>query len=177
MWSNNKKKLFYWTCIFTGLNGKIEWCEWWTCTRLNIQIEHFLHESEWQACMRLSKAALDRKLSVYLCKNVVYNWIDILELKQAVRRLRIKLNVTKKRKATTERVSRALFRSVFDCIEWGSIPAIRGNLPHPPHPLTLINIMDFTDFAFFLFWQGRSTPRNVEFTQIWWKSSDLWLIS
>ena len=37
---------------------------------LNGVIEQFLHESEWGACMRLSKAASDRKLSVCLCENV-----------------------------------------------------------------------------------------------------------
>ena len=37
--------------FFTGLNGKIEWCEQWTCMRLNSQIECFLHESEWSNWM------------------------------------------------------------------------------------------------------------------------------
>ena len=63
--------------IFTGLKGKIEWGEWGPCTRLNREIEQFLHEAEWGSCTRLSKAASDRKLSVCLCKNVVHNWIDI----------------------------------------------------------------------------------------------------
>ena len=99
----------WWACIrlsrgtllqiivyFSGLNGKIEWCEWWTCTRLNGQNEHFLHESEQRACTRLSKAASDRKLSVSLQKCGFITGLTFLELKQAVRRLRIKLNVTKK---------------------------------------------------------------------------------
>ena len=63
--------------IFTGLNGKIEQGKQGPCMRLNGEIEWFLHEAEWGSCMRLSKAASDRKLSVCLCKNVVYNWIDI----------------------------------------------------------------------------------------------------
>ena len=32
--------------FFTGLNGKIEWGEQGPCTRLNREIEWFLHKSE-----------------------------------------------------------------------------------------------------------------------------------
>ena len=56
--------------VFLGLNGKIAQCDEGSCTGLNGEIEWFLHESEWGACMRLSKAASDRKLSVCLCENV-----------------------------------------------------------------------------------------------------------
>ena len=79
----------------------------------------------------LRKAVSDRKLSVCLCKNVVYNWIDIFGAETSCEEIENQVKCYKKRKPT---VSRALFRSVFDCIEWGSITAIRGNLPHPPHP-------------------------------------------
>ena len=113
--------------------------------RLNGEIEWFLHEAEWGSCTRLSKAASDRRLSVCLCKNVVYNWIDIFGAETSCEEIENQVKCYKRRKPTTERVSRALFRSVFDCIEWGSIPAIRGN---PPHPLTPIIIMVF---AFFMF--------------------------
>ena len=119
--------------IFTGLNGKIEWCEQGFSMRLNGEIERFLHEAEWGSCTRLSKAASDRKLSVCLSKMWFIPGLTFLELKQAVRRSRIKLNVIKKENQQL-RVSRALFRSVFDCTEWGSIPAIKGNPPHPQHP-------------------------------------------
>ena len=60
-----------------GQMGALYEAEWGPCMRLNGEIEWFLHKSEWGSCMRLSKAASDRKLSVCLCKNVVYNWIDI----------------------------------------------------------------------------------------------------
>ena len=49
--------------------------------RLNSEIEWFLHESEWGACTRLSKAASNRKLSVCLCKNVGNTWFDIFGAK------------------------------------------------------------------------------------------------
>ena len=54
--------------IFTGLNSKIEWCEQGSCMRLNGQIERFLHESEQQACVRLSKAASRLRLQLSLIK-------------------------------------------------------------------------------------------------------------
>ena len=54
--------------IFTGLNSKIEWGKWGPCTRLNGEIEQFLHEAEWEAeqgsfrqevvCVSLQKCGL-----------------------------------------------------------------------------------------------------------------------
>ena len=88
--------------IFTGLNGQIEQGEWGPCMRLNGEIEWFLHEAEWGSCMRLSKAASDRKLSVCLCKNVVYNWIDISRAETSCEEIENQVECYKRRKPTTE---------------------------------------------------------------------------
>ena len=71
--------------------------------RLNGEIEWFLHKSEWGSCIRLSNAASDRKLSVCLCKNVVYNWIDISRAETSCEEIENQVKCyKKKRKPTTE---------------------------------------------------------------------------
>ena len=84
--------------IFTGLNGKIEWGEWGSCTRLNREIEWFLQKSEQGACMRLTKAASDRKLSVCLCKNVGNTWFDIFGVKASCEKIRNRIVCCQKEK-------------------------------------------------------------------------------
>ena len=88
--------------FFTGLDGKIERCEQGFCMRLNGEIEQFLHEAEWGSCMRLSKQLQTGSCLCFFAKMWFITGLTFLELKQAVRKLRIKLNVIKKRKPTTE---------------------------------------------------------------------------
>ena len=86
-----------------GLNSKIEQGKQGPCTRLNGEIEQFLHKAEQASCMRLSKAASGRKLSVCLCKNVVYNWINISRAETSCEEIENQVKCyKKKRKPTTE---------------------------------------------------------------------------
>ena len=77
--------------------------------RLNGEIEWFLHESEWGACMKLSKAAPDKKLSVCLCKNVGDEWFVLFGAEASSEKIQNRIVCCKKEKPTTESVSRALF--------------------------------------------------------------------
>ena len=177
--------------------------EWWVCIRLNGDdawgcIENKLGKMSWKfsfvrgwmvnlrevelwACMRLNGESawgwtgqLQTGSSVCVSSKMwQLQWLSYLELKECVKRLGIKLSVIRremvaressKRKIKMFRVFTALFGWVPCNFEWGTILTIKGN---PPYPLKPIKIM------FYMSWQGRSTPRNVETRQIWWKSADL----
>ena len=121
--------------IFTALNGKIEQGEWGSCTRLNGEINSFSMSLNGEPAQGWARQLQTVNCLCVFVKMWEIHGLTFLELKQAVKRLRIELSVVKKKKGVKNQQLRVFLELYLEqCLIALDGAAIRGNLPHPLHP-------------------------------------------